>query len=273
MHLSRVFHVFRNTPLGRETTLGAAYVCRRTGGQLYLYRPTQPRFTLQLKDELVEVTLDGSYVADLSTVESHATALLEAEGVPLRWLAPSHMLASTMPVLAGDFDLMTCPRSLSDPPAGLAPGLLGTRVRRLVRAAPFPLLILTTPFVEWDTITVFFAGSAHAVRALTWARDLAAAAGAPCTVITHDEGNALERATTALEQNGWLEEVQPRWQVLTTGQFNDCLWEVPRTALVVAGAFGHSGIKARLLGSRTELLQSALPNPLLLVGPRAKIPE
>jgi len=241
--------------------------------QLYLHRPTVPRFTLQLEDELVEVTLDNSYVSDSKTVSEHAAALLGQADMHVRWVEPLHQLASTMPVLRGDIDLMTCPRSLSGPPSGLAPGLLGSRVRRLVRAAPFPLLILTAPLVEWDRVTVFFAGSDHAVRALAWGRAIATAAGVPYTVFVQEEGNALERAEQALHRLGWFEEVQQHWKILASGPFLDQLWGVSRTALVVAGAFGHSGVKARLLGSRTELLQSALPNPLLLVGPKAQAPE
>jgi nucleotide-binding universal stress UspA family protein len=40
-------------------------------------------------------------------------------------------------------------------------------------------------------------------------------------------------------------------------------------ALVVAGAHGHGVAKDLLFGSKLELIQSELPNPMVIVGPSA----
>lgn len=273
MRVKRVLHVFRNTPIGRETLLGAIQLCAKTGMQLYLYLPEEPRFTLQFEEELVEVPLDGSYVTDRGTARRHAEGLADEARVKIHWVKPHHRLASTLPVLAGEFDLMTCPRLLTDPSQGIAPGLLGSRVRRLIRSANHPVIVLPAPALDWDHITVFFAGSEHALRALAWARRLAAAAGVDYRVFTHGEKDGVERARRALESAGFLDEVRPRWSILDERSFAASLWNVPRRSLVVAGAFGTGAVKARLFGSRTELLLARLPNPLFLAGPNARAPK
>ena len=272
MRLKRVLHVFRNTPIGRETLLGALHLCSMTGMQLYLYRPEAPRFALQFDTELIEIPLDASYVRDHRTAKRHADELSAGKRAPIHWIKTHHQLASTLPVIPDDFDLMTCPHSLAGQGQDGGGGNVGSRVRRLIRAARHPVVILPAPLVEWDEISVFFAGSSHAVCALAWAREIAKAAGIPYRVFTHDEGDAVARASQALESNGWLKEVQPHWRILPKGSFENNLWEVPRTSLVVAGAFGSSGVKARFFGSRTEMLLSRLANPFFLVGPNARKP-
>ncbi len=275
MKLMRILHVYRNTPLGRETLLGAAYLCRRTGMQLAVYIPRgpEPRFTLNFELDLVEVQLDGSYLISPETAELHARELVEAQGLVLRLVEPSHRVASTLPELPSDFDMMTCPRSLSDSSGAILPGRLGSRVRRLVRAATFPVMILPVPALAWDRVVTFFGGSRYSLAALEWGKTLARSAGVPFELITVDDGDAAARAHAALAEAGLLKELEPCWEVVEETPFVEALWKVPRTALVTAGAFGHSGIKATMFGSRTEIIQSHLPNPILLVGPRAGAPE
>ncbi|HHQ49000.1 MAG TPA: universal stress protein [Acidobacteria bacterium] len=127
--------------------------------------------------------------------------------------------------------------------------------------------------MEWNSVTVFFAGSKHALRALLWARTIAQSADIPIRVITHDQAGAARAAEKALKNANLLEELAPHWQVTDAPSFTSLLWEVPRESLVVAGAFGRSGVKAQLLGSRTEAILAHLPNPLFLVGPAAPGPS
>ncbi len=268
MWLGRIFHVFRNTPNGRETLGAAARLCRATGLQLHLWIPEETRFALQLENDLVEIPLDDSYRVDPETAREHAISVLSRFDVAPHWAESTHLLASTMPVIQARYHLMSCPRVLSTAPVGA----LGNRVRQLVRMAPFPIAIFPSPAPPWDRLAVFFGGSSHALRALAWARWLADHSDLPLEVITHDEGNAVERCAAALEEAGLLEEIQPVWRRLKAPSFHALLWEVAPTSLVVAAAFGHAGVKARLFGSRTEILQAHLPNSLLLVGPRTPGP-
>ncbi len=266
MRLKRIFHVFRNTPLGRETLLGAAHLCRLTGMELDVYIPREERFALHLGGDLVEIRLDRSYLTSPGTAEGRVRALLEPLGVLHRLVGPDHRVASTLPEVPVDFELMSCPRSLVEPPTALAPGRLGAAVRRLVRSAPFPVAVMPVPAIEWDRVAVMVGGSEPALAALAWARGVADAADVPLEVLTVDEEEARERAREALSRAGFEEGPGRSWRVVP-GPFEEALWEVPRTALVFAGAFGQRGIRAKLLGSRAETIQRTLPNPLVLVGP------
>ena len=273
MKLMRILHVYRNTPVGRETLLGATWLGERTGVQLRIFVPSEPRFALNLGTDLVEIPLDSSYLTSPETARDHVEATLTNRRVAYRFVEPSHRVASTLPEIPADFDLMSCPRALAEPQGLLGPGMLGNRVRRLVRSATFPVLIPTVPLLEWDRVLAFFAGSSHALHALRWAMRIARSAGVPLEVITVDENGAAGRSRKALEEAGLLESVEPSLRILQAESWDEVLWSVPRTALVAAGAFGHSGIKATMFGSRTELLQSRLANPLLLVGPNASGPR
>ena len=268
MLMGRIFHVFRNTPNGRETLASAARLCRQTGLQLHLWIPEETRFTLQLEDDLVEIPLDTSYRLDPETARDHALEVVGGFGITPHWVSSTHLLASTMPVVQARYHLMSCPRVLSTAPVGA----LGNRVRQLVRVAPFPMVVFPAPALPWDGITVFFGGSAHSLRALGWARALSRHSGLPLRVITHDTGDAVHRCRAALEEAGLLDEIDPAWSRVAASSFTSLLWDVRPTEMVVAAAFGRSGVKARLFGSRTEMLQAHLPNPLLLVGPRAAGP-
>ena len=42
---------------------------------------------------------------------------------------------------------------------------------------------------------------------------------------------------------------------------------VPHDALVVVGAYGHGVARELFFGSKMELIQTVLPNPMLIVGP------
>jgi len=240
--------------------------------QLHLHVPREPRFTLQLDADLVEIPLDRSYTLDRESAREHAQQVLEMSGVNPHWVEPSHHLASTMPVIQDRFHVMSCPRSLSAASPVPFPGSLGSRVRRIVRSAPFPLLIPTVPHMDWDSITVFFAGSHHAMTALLWAREIATASGIPLRILTHDEPGAAREAERSLDEAGLLDELGTAWKIVDAPSFTSLLWEVPRTSLVVAGAFGRSGVKAQLFGSRTETILAHLPHPLFLVGPESPGP-
>ena len=74
-----------------------------------------------------------------------------------------------------------------------------------------------------------------------------------------------------LEDRGLLEEVNKNvrnWRIFDSGRFADNLYEVPHDALIVMGSYGHGLVKDFLFGSTMEMVQSIMPNPLLIVGHR-----
>ena len=57
---ANLFHVFRNTPLGRETLMQSIYFCRLLDVGLTLYIPDSVRFMMYFDHDAVQVDLDQS---------------------------------------------------------------------------------------------------------------------------------------------------------------------------------------------------------------------
>ena len=73
-----------------------------------------------------------------------------------------------------------------------------------------------------------------------------------------------------LEQDNLYEPIDKKeieWRFYDKGKFQENLYDVPHDTLVIVGAYGHGLVKRVLFGSKAELLQTVLPNNLLIVGP------
>ena len=56
----QLFHIFRNTPLGRETFLQSLYFCNMTGVTPVVYIPEHTKFLMYFENDVVQVDLDDS---------------------------------------------------------------------------------------------------------------------------------------------------------------------------------------------------------------------
>ena len=63
----RLLHVFRNTPLGRETLLQSLYFCKTLDVSLQVYVPQSTQFLIYFDHDAVQVDLDGSYLTSPAT--------------------------------------------------------------------------------------------------------------------------------------------------------------------------------------------------------------
>jgi hypothetical protein len=145
-----LFHIFRNTPLGRETMLQSIYFCRQMQIQPTIYIPQSTKFLMYFENDVVQVDLDASYLNDPDTAVAHVNALLASEGIKADLFKPKNYTASTLPDIPTSFEFMCCPRSISDLSSKIGLGYIGPRVRRIVQAARFPVLI-TSPVYSRGT--------------------------------------------------------------------------------------------------------------------------
>ena len=136
---TQLFHIFRNTPTGRETFLQSLYFCNLMGSTPVVYVPKHTKFLMYFEKDVVQVDLDGSYLTSSETAEKHARALTEAEGLEPGFFNPKNFTASTLPDIPVDFDFMCCPRSISDLTSKIGLGYIGSRVRRIIKSAHFPV--------------------------------------------------------------------------------------------------------------------------------------
>lgn len=268
---TRLFQIFRNTPLGRETFLQSMYFCTLTRSSMVVYIPEFTKFLMYFENDVVQVDLDNSYLSYPETARQHALELLDSQGLEAVFLEPQNYTASTLPDIPVDFDFMCCPRSISDLSTKISLGHIGTRVRKIIQCASFPVLIPGSSFKKWKSIQVFFGGSANSINAVNLGLRLARQTGLPLDMFTQIEGKMTrDKYRKRLEEAGVAEECDKRlrnWMVFDEKDLEENLYQVPHDALVVTGAYGHGLVKEILFGSKMETIQSVLTNTMMIAGP------
>ncbi len=267
----QLFHIFRNTPLGRETFLQSLYFCSMTGVEPVVYIPEHTKFLMYFDNDVVQVDLDESYLNRPETAEKHATELLEKSGIKPHFLKPRNFTASTLPDIKTDFDFMCCPRSISDLSSKIGLGYIGPRVRRIVQSARFPILLTSPVYKPWNSITVFFGGSQNAVNAFKLGLRISRESGLPIELFTRIESGTAKDYRNSLEKEGLAKELVENvrdWHFFEKDRFEDNLYEVPHDALVVLGAYGHGLIRDFVFGNKMEKIQSTISNNMLIAGPK-----
>ena len=267
----KLFHIFRNTPLGRETLLQSIYFCKKMGVSPTVYIPESTKFLMYFENDVVQVDLDPSYLNDPETAVAHAEQLLQDAQIKPDWFRPKNYTASTLPDIPTSFEFMCCPRSISDLSSKIGLGYIGPRVRRIIQAARFPVLITSPVYKPWQSIAVFFGGSANAVNALRLGIRIAKLTGLQLDLYTQTgkkPAGDYRSIVADQELEASLEGVMNRWTFFETGRFEDNLYDVAHNALVVLGAYGHGVIRDIMFGSTMEKIQSTISNNLLIAGPK-----
>jgi len=273
---TRMFHVFRNTPLGRETLLQSIYFCKTVGVPLHIYVPVSKQFLMDFDHGSVRIDLDASYLASPSTAFSHVTQLAIQEGIEPRFFQSITLNFSSVPIIPTNFDFMCCPRSIGDLSSKFGVGYLSAKIRRIIGSAKFPVLITGPAHKEWKSIAVLFGGSVNAVNALKLGFRIGRASGLQIDIFTQVENISQESYKKVMEENGLKKEMGRRsnkWHIFEKGSFEENLYNVPHDALVVLGGHSHSPIKKRVFGSKMEKIRFTLPNNLLIAGPNYKEPN
>ena len=267
-----LLHIFRNTPFGRETLMQSAFFCQQLGMPIDIYVPGESQFLMYFEHGVVTVDLDRSYLRSPDSAHDHAREIVESLEVRHSFFEPARFTAG-LPDLRSDYAFMSCPRSISDLSTKIGLGHIGSRVRAIVKQAPFPVLIPATSFKQWHRVVCFFGGSANAMIALRCAQEISRRSKARLTIFTQAEG---ERDTYQhqLEQAGLAEDLgegRVEWLCFEDSDLREDLYAVHSDALVVAGAHGHGVARDLVFGSKLELIQSELPNPMVIVGPSAVV--
>ncbi|MFW5936991.1 MAG: universal stress protein [Desulfosalsimonas sp.] len=267
----QMLHIFRNTPLGRETLLESAYFCKHLDILPVVYVPGHMKFLMYFENDVVQVDLDGSYLRSPDTARDHVVEIVESMGLPApKFLEPKHFTASTLPDIPVDYDLMCCPRSITDMSSKIGLGYIGPRVRRIVQNARFPVYIPSAVFKPWQSLAVMFGGSANAIKALKLGIRLSRISGFPVDVFTQEGRRKRKEYEDIIEQEGLREAMDKyvrRWRFFESRSFTENLYEIPHDALIVLGAYGHGLVKELFFGSTMETLQTVSPNSMLIVGP------
>ena len=260
-----LLHIFRNTPFGRETLLQSVYSCQKLQLSLHIFIPQDKKFLFYFDGDVVQIDLDKSYLFDPETAKEHIHQIMaDHPTVEYEFIHQESYTGTGLPDMPTNFSLMTCPRSISDVTTRIGLGHIGPKVRRILQVATFPTLIPGAVFKPWQKIVALYGGSESAGKALELALTIQKRSKLPLQIISIGDKATLE---TAMSDQGLVEKISGcDWQVYPGHSLQQHLYQIPHDALVVLGAYGHGPIKA-LFGSSMELIQSQLPNPLLVVGP------
>jgi len=187
----------------------------------------------------------------------------------VRFFTPEDYSASNLPDVEGNFQFMTCPRNISDLSTKISLGHIGSKVRQILFNATFPVLIPSPVFKAWNSIIVMFGGSINGIKCLQLGLNISRLTGLPLYLFTQAQGQSQKDYRRILEQRSLLRETENEvrhWHFFESGPLETNLYSVPHDALVIAGTYGHKGIKGLLFGSTMETLQRTLPNNLLLLS-------
>lgn len=270
MMISRLLHIFQNTPLGRETLLQAAYFTKKLRASLTIYIPRHIKFLMYFDNDVVQVDLDHSYLVSPDTAHDHAIEIAREAGVEPSFIEPKHFTASALPDIPTDFDFMVCPRSISNLSSKLGLGYIGPKVQSIVNTANFPVLIASHVYKPWKNIVVFFGGSANAFNAIKLGFLIQNITNYPLKLFTYAE-TSFEAYQKEIADQGIEDELGLRvedWQFFESGNLTDYLYNVPHDALVILGAFNHGLIRDIMFGNKLEKIQTSITNNLLIVGSR-----
>lgn len=265
-----LLHVYRNSPLGRETLLQSAYFCEAIQCGLRVYIPRHPQFLLYFDDAVSTVGLDASYLRDPETAEDRVTEIVSEFKVTLEFVEPTGFTAPTLPNVPSDHSFMACPRSMSELATKIRFGHLGPRVRAIVMKAGIPVLLPTPVFKPWKSVVACFGGSDNAVRAAVRARALSRDAKMPLSLLTFAEGKVRGYYEEPLERAGLLDDIrsgEASWMFIDDQCTPEHLFGISRDALIVVGAYGQGVVREAVFGSKLETIQTEVPNNLLVVGP------
>jgi len=267
-------HIFRNTPFGRETFLHSIYFCKKMQLDLDVYIPVMKKFLFYFEHTTVEVDLDPSYYKFADTARQHAETILADCDFKANFLEPAAYTASNLPDLPSDHAFMTCPRVISDLSSKIGLGHIGSKVRDILRHAPFPVLISSQAFKKWKSVAVLFGDSGSSVKALRMAVRIAEISGMPLDIYTQaDKGcdrRHYQKAITDNHMEQRIDSVLRQWHIYDDGDLIENLYDIPHDALIIMGIYGHGAIKDLFLGGTAENVQSTFPNAMLLTGPELK---
>ena len=270
----QMFHVFRNSPLGRENLLQAGYFCeKQLGLDLAVYIPKTTRFLMRFSTGEVTGELDDSYVQYASTARAHVTEALNRVGVTYSFFKPREMADTCLPEIPVDWAVMSCPRAISQHSSRIGLGHIGPKVRGIAKHAPFPVFIPAMAYKPWAGVSIFFGGSSVGCLAVQEGIAIARLARVPFTVFTQLDGTTREECERVLSEADVLDELNAAdgtWHCFEDGTLEENLYAVPHDHLVVVGAAGHRLMTELIFGSKLEIIQTNLPQPLVVVGPHCR---
>ena len=105
---TKLFHIFRNNPLGRETLLQSVHFCKTVEISLVIYIPKQKKFLMYFENDMVKIDLDKSYLKSPKTAKKHASKIVESAEITASFIELKRKARRKLPDIRPNFATVTC---------------------------------------------------------------------------------------------------------------------------------------------------------------------
>ncbi|MDR9394688.1 universal stress protein [Roseovarius sp. SYSU LYC5161] len=262
----------------------AAWIAARTGATVKLYHVMGRRDAPEKQDLSGAIRLGArsrllEQLSDLDTqraklaheqgraILDDARALIEAQGdIKVETRLRQGDLIETISAKEDTGDMIIVGKR--GEAAGLAAAHLGSNLERVVRASHKPVFVANRAFRAPERPLVAFDGGASSLKAVDHIARNPLFAGLAVTLVfagteTPEMTRALERAAATLRSGG----IEPE-TLIRQGEPEKVLAQMTESDgydLLVMGAYGHSRVRALLIGSTTTEMIRSCKVPVLLV--------
>lgn len=268
--LSRaVFHIFNNSPPGRENLLQSAYLAKQFNAPFVVYLPTATQCLLHCERNILTLTLSADYVRRRTTARRHVEQVFAEFGVDSYFYQPADFTAGILPHLPAECSVFAFPTAASIPASRLRLGQSGSKVQWLARRLGRPMLMAAAVFRPWTRVAALAEGAAapSVIRAAT---SFANRARVPLAVHAPRDAPGQETLHKIIRQTG---SADVRLHLHQSNDPADYLYAVSRDSLVIVGIGNRSKFRDLLWANPLSRVRALLPNPLLVVdghfNPRA----
>jgi nucleotide-binding universal stress UspA family protein len=269
-----IFHIFLNSPLGRENLLQTAFLTEQLKPRsLSIFIPTHDQCVMYYDGTVTTLELDPSYIEYHETAQNHAEAVLKQFDLRYDFYEPSSFTGGMIPEIPDEWAIVVCPRAISRKSGRIGLGHIGPKVRSILLHAPFPLFIPAGASKSWNRVVVLFGGSDHGTTAATIADQIALRAKVPLEIhtqlgdATHDQCKSI---LAKLKIKDRIDRGHVLWRLFDSCTLEENLYNIPHDSLVVVGTGKHSLVQEFLFGTTLEKIQALLPNPLVVCGPKCR---
>lgn len=269
-----IFHIFLNSPVGRENLMQSAYLGEKLKPRsLSVFLPTHDQCVMYCDDTVLTLDLDASYVRYPDTARDRAQVVLKQFDVAHDFFQPSSFTGGTLPDIPKDWAIVACPRAISKKSGRIGLGHIGPKVRSILVNVAFPLFMPAGAFKAWNRVAVLFGGPNQGTTATRIADQIATRAKVPLEIFTQLSDATREQCEATLAELKIKERIdrgQVVWRTFDSGTLEENLYEIPHDSLVVAGTGKHTLVEHMLFGTTLEKIQALLPNPLIVCGPQCR---
>lgn len=242
---------------------------RREGGSDDLSGNLRLGARSKIMGELAELDAQRAKLSQAQgrAILEDAQALIEKDGVAeVRPHLRLGDIVETVEDQEGDSDLIVIGKRGES--ADFAKQHLGSNMERVARATSKPVFVANRTFKPIEKVLIAFDGGVSAMKAVDYVANHPLFAGLACTVVTVGTpsdavSKGLEDAKATLAAGGHAAEVK-----VVEGPPETALAELIEAEghdLLVMGTYGHSRIRAMIIGSTTTAMIRTCKVPVLLM--------